>query len=453
MKERVFYLDAEGTSRPACSREHGQVSHLVDALVHEIGEVPRFTGAEFLATRTGSKRIMYTKAKQELGTNPRTLSQLAELKFFTKWESTVWSKPQVPRIISPRSFGFNYLLGKYIRPLEHRVFESLQTLWGSATPVVSKGLTQQEKASAIVAKLASGYVCVGLDASRFDQTIGAQLLKLEHSVYNGVFKCSQLRSLLRCQLDNKGRALCRDGMVSANIGAMRCSGDQNTSLGNCIISCLLAKLYCEENGILDANILNDGDDLLLFLPEVHLEKLANLTEWYLQWGLRMKVEPPAYWPEQVEYCQSRPVYDGNAWVLVRNPLKALNTDYAHDGRVKTEHQLRCFIRSVGLCGLSMTAGIPVFQEMYHAGVRLGSTGKVDKSLLAGLGYQAKIQQRAGFHCARKPVLPEARESFEKAFGLTYTEQISLELRFASMELGRHVGNSTPEQEFPAEINI
>lgn len=439
MKERVFYVDAAGTQRPACSRGRGEVQHLVDRLVGLTGVVSRFTGAEFLATRTGAKRLAYEKAREELGTKPRSLSSLAELQFFTKWESTLWSKPQVPRIISPRSFGYNYLLGKYIRPVEHRLFHALQELWQSDSVVVAKGLTQQQKAAAIVSKLKPGYVCVGLDASRFDQSIGKELLKIEHAVYNGVYSDPKLAALLRCQLDNRGRALCRDGIVAANIGAMRCSGDQNTSLGNCLISCLLAKLFCDESGLLDADILNDGDDLLLFLPEVDLPKLAHLSDWYLSWGLRMKVEQPAYEPEQVEFCQSKPVYDGSEWVLVRNPRKALNTDFAHDGRLQTEHQVACFMRSVGLCGLSMTAGIPVFQALYTAAVRHGKTGKVDKRLLAGLGYQAKLQQRAGYRCAGKPVSPCARRSFELAFGITYSEQIALELRFANMEFCRHVG--------------
>lgn len=424
MKERVFYIDGEGHRPPPCRRRADELGFLVDEVVSAVGHCSRVTGAEFIRSRTGSKRAMYERARNELMVKPTSLAELARLQFFTKMESTTWTKQQVPRIVSPRSFGFNYLLGKYLRPLEHKVFDALANLF-CGDIVVAKGLTQLEKGNLIAAKLKPGYVAVGLDASRFDQTIGRELLKAEHAIYTGVYAGDKLLSdLLRHQLSNKGVARCRDGIAHANIGAMRCSGDQNTSLGNCIVSCLLAKLFYLEHGI-SGDVLNDGDDLIMFLPEESLPKLVGLTDWYERWGLRMKVEEPARTPEQVEFCQSRPVWVPEGYLLVRNPAKALNTDYAGGTRIERTEDYLVHLRNVGLCGLAMAAGVPIYQSWYSAGVRNGKTGRFTEEL-RGLAYQARIEWSKGGSAAPKPIHWRTRDSFWMAFGVDPRQQQALE---------------------------
>lgn len=424
MKERVFFLDECGTTVPACKRLAKDLCGLVDSVVSACPVPSRATGSQFLATRTGSKRKMYERAREDLVRKPRSLGNLARLSFFTKWESTVHTKKQVPRIVSPRSFEFNYLLGKFIRPVEHDIFTALGSLFGGGV-VVAKGLTQQEKGELIAQKLV-GRVAVGLDASRFDQTIRDTLLKVEHSLYTKLYNGDRLlTSLLKCQLTNVGTARCVNGKLTANIGAMRCSGDQNTSLGNCIISCLLARLYFDEHGI-DGDVLNDGDDLIMFVPEQSLPLLTDLEEWYSQWGLRMKIEEPAREPEGVEFCQSRPVWTPGGYVLIRNPRKAFNTDYCGAAKVSHLENYLVHLRNVGICGLSMAAGIPLYQEFYGAGIKFGKTGKFDKSELGGVYYQAKLQWRAGHLSRALPIDTMTRVSFEKAFGIPAHTQLDIE---------------------------
>jgi len=434
LAERVYYTDALGTRKPACKRSHADLLADVLGISRVIGPCNRATRRDFIASRTGSKRKMYEAANQQLTDQPTTLAKLARLSFFVKFESTTWSKPQVPRIISPRTFGYNLLLGRYIRPVEHKIFEAIAEL-GYSTPVIAKGLTQEEKAQLIVEKLRPGWACVGLDASRFDQCVGREVLLAEHALYNQLYGDRLLAKLLACQLHNRGLARAYDGFVHANIGPMRCSGDQNTSLGNCLISCLLLRRYVQENNIGVHDMLCDGDDILLFVPECVLPALENLHAWYLQWGFRMKVEPPARCPEQVEFCQSHPVELDRGWCLVRNPKKALNTDYAHGPRVQTWDQFLVHLRAVGLCGMSMAGGVPVFQSFYRAGVRLGKTGKWDKAELHGLAYQHAIQIRAGHTGASFSISERARESFRLAFGMAPAEQELLERSFERAALG------------------
>jgi hypothetical protein len=396
---------------------------------------------------------MYRAALADLRLRRPTLGKLAELKFFTKFESTVWAKPQVPRIISPRSPAFNILLGRYTQPVEHVIYDTLQHWFQSPLPVVAKGLTQQAKAAAIVGKMRPGWVCVGLDASRFDQSVSSEVLKAEHRVYENLYPGDRvLKSLLLQQHSNRGYGLCCDGMVRANIGPMRCSGDQNTSLGNILVMCLLIKKFCGEIGLLEYDVLDDGDDLLVFLPEVHLPLLELLPAWYLSWGFRMKVEAPARLPEQVEFCQSKPVFDGEEWVLVRNPKKAINTDYACGSKCTKWEDYLVHLRSVGVCGLSMAAGIPIFQEFYTWGINNGKTGKWDDPFSMGIRRQATIQTRAGYHARAKPVSSAARASFELAFGVPAHVQITVEQHISSLQLSRPSTNDDDSYILDTELD-
>lgn len=437
MKERVYFIDAAGTRRPACLRSLVEVRGLLDEVVSEVGACSRETCDEYISHKTGSKRRLYEAAKLSLMRGGKSVRKLAELSYFIKSEATMWSKEQVPRVISPRGPEFNLMLGRYLHPLEPRIFSALTKVVGSPSPVVAKGLTQEAKAEIIVDKLSRWGMCIGLDASRFDQCIQKPLLELEHYIYNKVYAGDRLLpELLRAQLDNTGVGRARDGMVRANIGAMRCSGDVNTSLGNCVISVLMAVSYLRENG-LEGDVFCDGDDLLLFCRPSMLGSLTTLQSWYLRWGLRMKVEPPAYKPEQVEFCQSRVVNRGDGWVLCRNFAKALNTD-GFSPVPLTDAQRLNHIRAVGLCGLSMAAGMPVLQSYYAALVRDGKTGKVEFDKLGGIGYQWRIQVSAGHLACARPITTEARLSFWEAFGVSPSDQMNWEQALTSVKWGCRV---------------
>jgi len=218
---------------------------------------------------------------------------------------------------------------------------------------------------------------------------------------------------------------------------MRCSGDQNTSLGNCVLSLLLVSLFCRENGITEFDVLCDGDDLLLFVPACELPRLRKLCAWYLRWGMRMKVEPPAYVPEAVEFCQSKVVLGPAGWVLVRNPSKVFNTDFAGGAKLERLEDYEAHLRSVGVCGLAMAAGIPLLQEYYLWAIRSGKTGRFCDRELGGLAYQYRIQVAGGHDPKACAVSPETRESFALAFGVEPHEQLDIEDTIRNMVWSRH----------------
>jgi hypothetical protein len=139
----------------------------------------------------------------------------------------------------------------------------------------------------------------------------------------------------------------------------------------------------------------------------------------------MKVEAPAYEPEQVEFCQARPVCVDGEWTLVRNFAKALNTDgFIH--HTLTSEQRMVHLRAVGLCGLSMAAGVPVLQAFYKALVASGKTGKFDDAVLGNRSHQYKLQVAAGHLARARPIVVDTRVSFFKAFGITPEHQVIME---------------------------
>lgn len=439
LKERVLYLDESGSRRPPCLRSASEVHHLLDKVGNRVETSSPCSMAHYVATRPGRTRTLYQGALTRFNSLPTDLAREARTSLFIKWEKTVHSKRQVPRIINPRSPLFNILLGRYLHPNESQIFDALRHLTDQDMPCIAKGMTMEEKGTLIAQHFGDDYVGIGLDASRFDQTIGSELLNIEHGVYARMFRRERgLMRLLKLQVANDGVCYFGDVRLSLKYGAIRCSGDVNTSLGNCIISTVLAAQFFHEHNI-HGRLLCDGDDLVMFVKKLDLVRFRsiNLEEWYLRWGLRMKVETPAFVPEELEFCQSKPVWTPTGYVMVRNVQKALNCDYVGFESCGRDTYYRVLMRSIGLCGMSMAAGIPILQEWYQFGVRNGTTGKVstvDKRN-SGLHYQAKLQRQSGARCSRVNVHPSTRTSFEVAFGIDIPTQLAIEEDMAGAKYG------------------
>jgi len=79
--------------------------------------------------------------------------------------------------------------------------------------------------------------------------------------------------------------------------------------------------------------------------------------------------------------------------------------------------------AVGECGLALTAGIPVMQEMYQAYVRNGIKSNMKSSVgwSCGMTYMSQ-----GLNARYTTVSDASRESFYYSFGITPDEQVALE---------------------------
>ncbi len=232
-------------------------------------------------------------------------------------------------------------------------------------------------------------------------------------------------------LSNKGYASCRDGFVKYSVEGRRMSGDMDTALGNCLLMTAMTYSLCKTLGIRH-EVMDNGDDILVIMDKQD-ETLfrAAVNDWYAELGFRMKVEDTVYLIEHIEFCQMHPVYDGVEWRMVRN-LIALSKDLVC---TTNQQQVAKWIQAIGEGGLSLTAGLPVYQEFYSWMRRFGGQGKNKTTKWALFQSSGFFRLSCLVKRDAKPVTPLARESFYRAFGLPFCQQQELEQMYAKLNLG------------------
>jgi hypothetical protein len=360
---------------------------------------------------------------------PLTWADFGIKKAFVKAEKINFSsKPDpAPRVIQPRDPRYNVEVGVYLRPLEHDVYRAVASVFGG--PTVMKGYSAEGVASEL-RSMWDGFaqpVALGLDASRFDQHVRPEMLAWEHSVYVSCFQrdCrARLAWLLRGQIHNRGYLQASDGRIKYKVHGSRMSGDMNTALGNCLIMCALVWTLAKERGV-RVRLANNGDDCVVVLEKRDYSTFRReLEAWFHDFGFKMKVEEPAYVFEHIEFCQSRPVFDGRGWIMVRNPHTSLSKDACC---VVKDYgwgpAARLWLGAVGECGLAMTGGIPVLQEYYSAFLRHAEGRRRDLTVVSETGM-AMLSRG----CTRRytDISDDARVSFWLAFGVSPTQQRAYE---------------------------
>lgn len=393
-----------------------------------VGVNRRLSTSEFLGYYHGRRRQCYERAVLSLETQPIHVGDFGVKNAFVKAEKINFTaKPDpAPRIIQPRDPRYNVEVGRYLRHLEHKVYDAIAGIYGG--PTVMKGYTAAEVAQNLHdmwSQFASP-VGVGLDASRFDQHVRAEMLEWEHSVYAGCFNGrdrDHLLWLLRAQIRNKCKMRCQDGSAKYEVHGSRMSGDMNTALGNCLIMTALVHRLAKERGI-SVRLANNGDDCMVIMENRDLPKfMLGISDWFRDYGFNMKVENPVRTFEQIEFCQAHPVAGPKGWVMVRNPFVCLSKDgccVVKDYGWGTA--ARTWLASVGECGISMSGGIPILQEYYQVFVRNGSKPKH----LAVVRETGMYMLSRGMALQYGDISDDTRVSFYNAFGVSPTHQREVE---------------------------
>lgn len=404
---------------------------------------------EVVKCYSGAKRKLYESAHRSLMRVNLNRGD-ASLRPFAKFEKQCLTK--AARIINPRSPRYNLTLGRYIKRLEKDMYAAINQVWNSTTThTVVKGLNVFDSARVLRAKWCRFRcpVAIGLDATKFDMHVGIPALVFEHGFYNLIFGTRELRTLLSLQILNTGTAHCTDGKVQFRMPGTRCSGDLNTSLGNCLIMCALIWAMCKELGIC-AELANNGDDCVVILEQDDEQELMDYIPVYFErHGFRMTVEQPVYEFEQIEFCQSKPVKLGRGWAMVRNVRTCLKKDPICLIPIQNDKVWRKWLGAVGECGLASVPGCPVLQSFYGAFFRSGikSTQKFKNALFRNTSMMERTE---GLKAKSEAITPEARASFYLAFGVTPDYQIALEDYYDKMEIGGYTGTVPLEGVVPCE---
>jgi hypothetical protein len=446
IKERVFFVQDKVTgefSPPPKPKKNVYEHRLVKVTKLLRGFLPRatpFSDDEFVACYAGRRQEVYRKAVDSLVVNGIQRKD-AHIRVFVKAEKV--KAGSAPRCIQPRDPRYNVEVGKFIKPIEKRVYKAIAKLWKSRNTVM-KGLNASQVGDNMN-QMWGKFKCpvaVGLDASRFDQHCSVPALKWEHEQYVRCFAKSsdrrKLSKLLRWQLTNIGKGYCRDGKLKYKVLGCRMSGDMNTALGNCLIMSALVWAYCDSKGI-RAQLANNGDDCVVFMERSCLKSFSSgLAEWFLEMGYTMKVEKPVFELPKVEFCQGHPVYDGKEWVMVRN-LTAFVKDSISLFPLTTEGGTRKWMDAVGQGGLALTAGIPIWETYYNWFCR--SAGRMRKAK-GNLGHKFGISDHGSLEtgmmqlakgmCRESGITDWARYSYWIAFGVLPDYQVAVEQLISSL---------------------
>lgn len=385
------------------------------------------TPTEFASTYTGRKRALYTRAAQELMIRGWR-NKDAFIKAFVKVDKMQIGKHA--RIIQPRTPVFNVAVGCYIKHLEHTLYGILNSMFGGP-PTVMKGCNATVRAKTIeeVWSLYENPGCIGMDAHRFDEHIRSKILKFEHNMWMAFYRTSvhrhQLRELFKAmESGNRGIIICPDGSIRYKLPAQRASGDMDTASGNVMIMCAALYSLRVRTG-LKFSVVCDGDDSLLIAEQSTLDKLRDsIKPFFAELGIVMKVEKMVTQISDISFCQSHWALGANGPVMVRDFPGSLEKDSIIIKPM--EHLLKRYLYTLGKCGLALTAGVPVVQNLYRAMVLQGDPrGLSDPSMETGMAQLAHGMPSPKFSIPTDG----ARLAFAKAFHVSPYDQVLIERHY------------------------
>jgi len=388
---------------------------------------------EYLACYSGRKKKIYSDAFKSLAERPIELKDFMVKAFIKKEKDKLLSSSSDPRIIQPRHPRYLVSLGRYIRPLERilyaRLTGSFRPYTRTDTPVCLKGLNYLQRGNCLKAKWDSFArpVAISLDASRFDLHVSTDALKYTHFVYQSVFgNDPTLKFLLRERLTTKGIAWSGDGAFRYKKKGGRCSGDNDTSLGNVLIMLTITHAFLRGAGIPHVEIANDGDDQVMIVEEEDEGKVRSIEMEFIKAGFRLTLEPTVSIFERIDFCQTRPVCVApGCTTMVRYPRLAMTKDLTtflpiERGRLKLQ-----MLAAIGKCGLACYNDVPVLGNMYRRMVEV-SKGENAEKWWRNTGTDPAFTMLSAKAATNVGLSDYTRVSFYKAFGLTPDFQVALE---------------------------
>jgi len=429
VKERVLFVKQEdGTfERPIQPHEDvfsTRTKHFRYLLKRYSTYTAPMDSDKFVESYAGSRQYrIYKQALEENRSQGGVERQHAHTRDFIKAEKT--TKPR-PRLIRPGHARYNVSIGPYIKTLEHKIYATFEKVF--KYDVIAKGKNSYSRGEMIAGAFNhfTKPKVLSIDAKQFDQHVSRVALETEFSIYQIFNNDPIFMTWMSWQLKNTGTVLCSDGMVKYEIEGTRTSGVMNTALGNIVIMCTLIYSYFHSIGMSthEYRLVNDGDDFVLIV-ESHDKRVKslNMKEWFLEMGFRLEIEDPVYEMEHIDFCQSRPVYDGNKWIMVRTPKEGIAKDSICLRYLDTGKQYKGHIAAVSKGGLAANGGVPVWDAFYRR--LLKESGGVEARPDQDTLYKMKTIQK-NMNRNDLKITPEIRVSFYKAFGISPTRQEDIE---------------------------
>jgi hypothetical protein len=252
------------------------------------------------------------------------------------------------------------------------------------------------------------------------------------------------------QLVNSGVSYTNGGRVRYRVQGRRMSGDMNTSSGNVILMTAIAWAFMTRQQY-HLRYVNNGDDCVFFMERGSLAKFQNaIHTWFLDFGFTAVCEPAVDMLEQVEFCQTKPIWTPQGYIMCRDPRKVTVKDVTSVSLMLNSPKV--FARwkhAIGSCGVASHGGLPVLSAFYGCLLRNGraSNKPIDRTIKStGLYHMSKGMSRKGL-----PVHPLTRASFYWAYGIDPLVQEALEEDYDSRVISDSpVCDSTSHAEYVSE---
>ncbi len=402
-----------------------------DLLGYKLYPIEPMSDDRFLDCYTGPKRTRYVNAIGSLKYDPIT-SRDAKISAFIKAEKCDPGhkvNPD-PRMIQARSARYNYLLGRWLKPLEKVIYGKLKD--GLGTRMVFKGLNQRDRGSLLLYKweLFDDPVAIPLDGSRWDKHIAEEVLRVEHSVYRKAIKCPLVDRLLAWQYRN----VCKTrNQVSWVSWYRRMSGDVNTGLGNSLLMCLMLQSIFRFLGVRKWCAAVDGDDGVPIIERKDLSRVVEaLPRLFLAFGQEVKVEEPTSL-QGIKFCQTKLVFVDGVPIMLRDWTRCLAHDTSGVKHWGDPNVCPSLLKAVGQCNLALNMGVPILQEHALACIRNAGDVKVRYDILALEETWARYKTELGtpeasIHAKPGHISDSTRLSFMEAFGVDVATQLDYERR-------------------------
>jgi len=361
--------------------------------------------------KSGKKQLLKS-AKESLANKPLT-QQDGRVRMFLKDDKYHTEIIGAPRCIQYRNKRYCLPLASYLMPIEEYVYSWIDE---SGTAIFAKARNHTQRGRDIQAKFDHFRhpVVLSMDHSKFDSHVNMDLLEVEHDFYRSCNRSKELAKLLKMQKHNFG--LTKNGTTYYTPGT-RMSGDQNTGLGNSLLNYAMT-IALLESLQLKACYYFDGDDYLIFMDRSNVNKIQ--PNMYNQFGMVTKLDSVATQMESIEFCQCRPVWDGDGYTMVRNPMRMITRLPWLIGRYGEKYK-KNYIYSVGLCMMSIGCGLPVEQ---YIGEQLSKGGGLYK-VTSQHHPASKMQFKPGRAKVIEPSV-RTRQSYWQAWNITPQEQERLE---------------------------
>lgn len=398
-------------------RESIPMHNISKPLEKMLGRVRPWSREAICDLYRGTKRRDMDAAKASLEIEGLDWNKDTKLRMFLKADKYHSSKMKAPRCIQFRSKKFALEYARFIHPLEKMVYEALRN--DNGVRFIAKGRNSYQRAEDLreAWEYYSNPIAISGDFKAMDaHETQAKLKEYARGVSAGLDKQDRRRflRLFNVLLSHKGST--RNGTTYKTTGT-GASGEQDTALKNCWIALMLLVDLLKRLGI-KGTIYLDGDDWVIITEDCDAGRVT--ASCFAQYGMEVTIDLSREF-ETIDFCQCRPVHDGTVWRMVRNPERVL----ARLPWIVRPLPQNChdrYKRSIGMCELAMSSGLPVMQSIAERLIECSTK----RYMITDYHLRAVAEGLDPCKARSRPVTAEARQSFERAWGVSVDQQLAWE---------------------------